>query len=129
MASLTDHDTIDAGLLLQSQRPAYAIPISVERTVPYEQSYFHLGVHNLPPVLAVSFMSRLAEYTHAPHTAAIGPILEKLAAEPAALIVLNHPLWDMAGRPFRESRTDPKIPPHPCSAYPRAGDQRSSRLE
>jgi hypothetical protein len=100
MVSLTDHDNIDAGLLLQSQRPAAEIPISVEWTVPYEQSYFHVGIHNLPPARSVSFMGQLAEYTRAPKAVTLAPLLEELAAEPAVLIVLNHPLWDMAGVGF-----------------------------
>src|SRR5580700_7883956 len=49
LVSLTDHDNLDAGLLLQAGLPAGEIPVSVEWTVPYEQTYFHLGVHNIPP--------------------------------------------------------------------------------
>jgi hypothetical protein len=97
MVSLTDHDNIDAGLLLQSGRPAGEIPISVEWTVPYEQSYFHLGIHNLALTRAIFCMQTLAGYTGNPQPGALGQMLEVLDADPSVLIVLNHPLWDMAG--------------------------------
>lgn len=100
MVSLTDHDNIDAGLLLYSQSPAAAIPISVEWTVPYERTYFHVGVHNLAPARASASMQRMADYTSNPKISALGPMLEELEADPAVLIVLNHPLWDMAGIGF-----------------------------
>src|SRR5580704_12728068 len=38
IVSLTDHDTIQAGLLLQSGRANGEIPVSVEWTVPYERT-------------------------------------------------------------------------------------------
>ncbi|MGH9681060.1 MAG: hypothetical protein ACRD4Y_14020, partial [Candidatus Acidiferrales bacterium] len=63
IVSLTDHDTIEAGLLLRSEEAESDIPISVEWSLPYEQSYFHIGVHNLAPSRAVPFMECMAEYT------------------------------------------------------------------
>jgi len=50
LVSLTDKDTIDAGLLLQAGRPVGELPTSVEWTGRYEQSYLHLGIHNLAPL-------------------------------------------------------------------------------
>lgn len=100
MVSLTDHDNIEAGLLLHQESPADAIPISVEWTIPYEQSYFHVGVHNLAPARAVTFMQRMTEYTRTPQASLLGSLLEELDADPAVLLVLNHPLWDMAGIGF-----------------------------
>jgi hypothetical protein len=97
LVSLTDHDTIDAGLLLQAGRPAGEIPISVEWTVPYEQTYFHMGIHNLAPSLAISFMQEFSRYTRKPQTYVLGQLFEALQADPSILVVLNHPLWDMAG--------------------------------
>jgi hypothetical protein len=96
LVSLTDHDTIDAGLLLQAGRVAGEIPISVEWTVPYEQTYFHIGVHNLHPALAIAFMQEFANYTRKPQAYVLGQLLEALEADPSVLVVLNHPLWDMA---------------------------------
>src|ERR1700687_1457059 len=97
IVSLTDHDNIEAGLLLQPGRAVGEIPVSVEWTVPFEQTYFHLGIHNLNPAQAVSRMQSLAEYTQEPQPATLGPLLEELNGDPGVLIVLNHPLWDMAG--------------------------------
>ena len=97
IVSLTDHDNIQAGLLLQQGRATGEIPVSVEWTVPYERTYFHLGIHNLDPARAISWMQALAEYTREPEPAALGHLLEALDGDPGVLIVLNHPLWDMAG--------------------------------
>jgi hypothetical protein len=97
IVSLTDHDTIQAGMLLQSGRTTGEIPVSVEWTVPYGQTYFHLGIHNLDPAHASSWMQALSDYTRVPTTAALGQLLEALDGDPGILVVLNHPLWDMAG--------------------------------
>ncbi len=67
IVSLTDHDNIEAGLLLQQSHATGEVPISVEWTVPYGQAY------------------------------ELGQLLEALDGDPGVLIVLNHPLWDMAG--------------------------------
>ncbi len=92
LVSLTDHDNIEAGLALRISS-AYDTPISVEWTVPYENSILHLGVHNLPPNAVRPWMSILATYTAAPDEALLPRILEGLAEIPEVLIVLNHPFW------------------------------------
>jgi hypothetical protein len=97
IVSLTDHDTIQAGILLQSGRATGEIPVSVEWTVPYEQAYFHLGIHILDSAHAGSWMQALSEYTRVPTLAALGQLLEALDGDPGVFIVFNHPLWDMAG--------------------------------
>ena len=93
--SLTDHDNIEAGTQLQlvDQRA----PISVEWTVPFETTYFHIGVHNLPPSQAHDWMADLAGYTSRPAVPLLLQLLQSLDAEPGVLLVLNHPLWDQAG--------------------------------
>jgi hypothetical protein len=96
IVSLTDHDNIDAGLLLQHSATR-EVPISLEWTVPFGQSYFHLGVHNLEPARSISWMQALADYTREPRPAVLNHLLEALDGDPNVLIVLNHPLWDMAG--------------------------------
>lgn len=92
--SITDHDTIEAGLQLTEAHPSEAIPISVEWTVPFERSDIHLGVHNLPPARAPELMQELAAYTKAPQPSVLPELLERLDALPETLVVLNHPLWD-----------------------------------
>jgi hypothetical protein len=96
LVSLTDHDDIEAGMLLQSDNADRDIPISVEWSVPYERTYFHLGIHNLPPTLARSLMSDMAEFTARPEASLLGRLLEQFDAHPEMLVVMNHPLWDMA---------------------------------
>jgi hypothetical protein len=87
LVSLTDHDKIDAGLELEDD------PISVEWTVPYERSILHLGIHNLPPASARSWMSAMAAHTAAPVESRLPEILRELGRIPGVLIVLNHPFW------------------------------------
>jgi hypothetical protein len=93
LVSLTDHDNIEAGFLLS----ASSSPLSVEWTAPYRGSIFHLGIHNLPPAAARSWMSAMAGYTAKPEEKLLSEILSGLAEIPEALIVLNHPFWREEG--------------------------------
>jgi len=97
IVSLTDHDNIDAGLQLRSEYFPSDAPVSVERTVPFEQTYFHIGIHNMAAHQAQSLMQQMAAYTRHPSPAALGQLLEEFDADRSVLIVFNHPLWDMAG--------------------------------
>jgi len=93
--SLTDHDNIEAPMLLRVVPEARRIPVSVEWTVPFREATFHLGVHNLPSGSAESIMSDLRAYTLNPVEPRLTELLEMLHAEKDVLIVLNHPLWDL----------------------------------
>ena len=46
IVSNSDHDAIDAPLQLQVMQRADLVPVSVEWTVPYRNTYFHVGIHN-----------------------------------------------------------------------------------
>src|ERR1700759_705444 len=48
LVSLSDHDNIEAGLQLQMLDYGSRAPVSVEWSVNYGQTVFHLGIHNLP---------------------------------------------------------------------------------
>jgi hypothetical protein len=96
LVSITDHNTIDAALELHAKSPAVA-PISLEWTVPFHEGFFHLGVHNLPRQSAVECAETLSAHTRRPTTMALAGVLEMLEGLPDVLIVLNHPLWDLAG--------------------------------
>jgi hypothetical protein len=98
MVSLTDHDTIEAPMLLRVVPEARRTPASVEWTVPYDDSTFHLGIHNLPSSRAASIMTQLAEYTKNPRKEHLRELLAMLDHVPDVLIILNHPMWDLAGR-------------------------------
>ena len=95
MVSLTDHDNIEAPMLLRTVPSARQIPVSVEWTVPCGEQSFHLGVHNLPSARAREWMATLAEYTANPGDARLSEILIALNEEPNVLVVFNHPLWDL----------------------------------
>lgn len=95
LVSITDHDDIRASLQLRSGNSPTQIPISVEWTMPYRDSEFHIGIHNLPPNTAEQWMRTFAEFTAAPSLPRINEILAELHAQPKILIVFNHPVWDL----------------------------------
>lgn len=95
LVSITDHDTIAAPQLLRSVPASRGIPVSMEWTVPYGASEFHLGVHNLPSADAYAWTARLNAFTVAPREAELRSILHELDELPGALTVLNHPIWDL----------------------------------
>lgn len=98
LVSLTDHDNIKAGITLQASdgeaiTSTDEVPLSVEWTVPYSGSIFHLGIHNLPPAAAQSWMSAMMAYTAVQDERLLQDILRALAEIPQVLAVLNHPFW------------------------------------
>ena len=97
LVSLSDHDSIEAGCGLRQLAETSAAPISVEWTVPLAGTYFHLGVHNLPPQQARSIMVEMAAYTHQPSEARRQEILAVVNRHEDTLVVLNHPLWAQSG--------------------------------
>jgi hypothetical protein len=94
LVSLTDHNNIEAGLQLRMLAETGNTPISVEWTVPYGITEFHIGVHNLPASRAKLWMSALTEYTAKPSIEQLRDILAGLNDERNVLLVLNHPYWD-----------------------------------
>jgi hypothetical protein len=96
MVSITDHDNINAPMLLRTVPSARAIPVSVEWSAPYGgvQS-LHLGIHNLPSARAADWMRLLEDFTANPSDAELTQILAALHAEPNVLVVFNHPMWDL----------------------------------
>ena len=57
MVSITDHDNINAPMLLRTVPSARQIPVSVEWSAPYGGVQdFHLGIHNLPSARAKQWM-------------------------------------------------------------------------
>jgi hypothetical protein len=94
LISLTDHDNVEAGKQLRMLAETSRAPISVEWTVPYADTEFHIGVHNLPAPRADRWMSEFAAYTKEPKGDRLREILADLNGETSVLIVLNHPYWD-----------------------------------
>jgi hypothetical protein len=97
IVSITDHDTIGANLELQQRHANAAVPISCEWSVPFHEGFFHLGVHNLPPARASDIFASLSGHTRDPRPGELSRLLASLNSDPELLIVLNHPLWDLAG--------------------------------
>jgi hypothetical protein len=95
MVSITDHDNINAPMLLRTVPSARQIPVSVEWSAPYGEQSFHLGVHNLPSAKANKWMATLSDFTANPSDARFTEILQALHEEPNVLVVFNHPLWDL----------------------------------
>ncbi|MCX6621901.1 MAG: hypothetical protein NTY38_12680 [Acidobacteria bacterium] len=94
---LSDHDNIEAANHLALFEDFRGAAVSVEWTVPFGPSFFHLGIHNLPPEQGRAWMDRLAVYTALPSIPMLHELLVALAAVPRVLIVLNHPFWDEKG--------------------------------
>ncbi len=97
LVSLTDHDSIEAALGLRVLDETRAVPISVEWTTPWRETFFHIGVHNLPPADAPGMMAQMAAFTASPDAGRFVELMEWLAEDPAVLLVLNHPCWDEKG--------------------------------
>jgi hypothetical protein len=97
LVSLTDHDDIEAPVSLQVLEECRGTPISVEWTVPFGPTFFHLGVHNLPAARARDLWSEMDSYRQTPEPARLREILIELARVDQVLIVFNHPLWDERG--------------------------------
>jgi hypothetical protein len=96
MVSISDHDNINAPMLLRTVPSARQIPVSVEWSAPYGGVQdFHLGIHNLPSARAQEWMQTLAEYTRTPSDKRLTEILAALNDEPNVLVVFNHPMWDL----------------------------------
>jgi hypothetical protein len=101
LVSITDHDTINAPMLLRTVAAARHIPVSVEWSAPFfgsdggcEQS-FHLGIHNLPSDTGAEWMRTFESFTANPSNERLTEILAALHALPNVLMVFNHPLWDL----------------------------------
>jgi hypothetical protein len=87
IVSLTDHDNCEAADGLD-------IPVSIEWTIPYAPSFFHLGVHNLPRASARQIAADMNAYTADPRASRLRDLLAFLNTQQDVLVVLNHPFWD-----------------------------------
>jgi len=94
IVSITDHDDIEAPVSLQVLDECRGTPVSVEWTVPFGPSFFHLGVHNLPAGRARAIWHEIGGYQRSPRETRLRDLLRMLCALQQVLIVFNHPLWD-----------------------------------
>jgi hypothetical protein len=94
LVSLTDHDDIEASVLLQLLNDCQQTPISFEWTVPFRATFFHLGIHNLPTAIARDVFAEMQQAREASDERRLLAILSEIASCRQSLIVFNHPLWD-----------------------------------
>ena len=97
MVSLSDHDNIEGPMLLRVIPETRKIPVSLEWTVPFHDTTLHLGLHNLPSARAEAMVADLQEFTRNPGEKRLEELLSMLDENREVLVVLNHPLWDLAG--------------------------------
>jgi hypothetical protein len=93
MVSLTDHDNIEAAIWLRAVPATAQTPVSLEWSVPFGGTVFHLGVHNLPSDQAQEIVDDLAAYTRNPSDGRLCELLAMLDGFAEVLVVFNHPLW------------------------------------
>jgi len=98
MVSLTDHDNLDAPMHLQLAARNEHVPVSVEWSTLFGDTYFHIGVHNLPPKSAEEIFARMNVCKTDSRVELLDGLMDELAAIPGVLIVFNHPMWDQPGR-------------------------------
>jgi hypothetical protein len=95
LISLTDHDSVEAPLLLRMLPESAQIPVSLEWSVPYSGTELHLGIHNLPAKSAHDIVKNLITYSARPSDSVLRELLVMLHKNREVLIVLNHPMWDL----------------------------------
>lgn len=93
LVSLTDHDNVEAPMWLRGVPETAHVPVSLEWSVPFGGTIFHLGVHNLPSGQAQAIMDDLAAYTQNPSDQLLSELLAMLDGFADVLVVFNHPLW------------------------------------
>jgi hypothetical protein len=96
LITLTDHDNIDAPTLLRKGEETREIPFALEWSVPFGEAIFHLGIQNLPSHCAQEIVAELVAYTQNPSSRDLSDLIEMLDQLPDVLVILNHPLWDLA---------------------------------
>lgn len=94
IVSITDHDNVDAPLSLNGMPGFCEVPVSLEWTVPYRGTFFHLGLHNLPANEVGRYMAELKAFTQTPVERTLDNLLPAIARNPGTLVVFNHPCWD-----------------------------------
>jgi hypothetical protein len=104
-AWLLGSDDIEAPLSLQALDECRGTPISVEWTVPFGPTFFHLGVHNLPVARAREIWSEIGGYAQLRCEKRLRDLLALLSSLEQVLIVFNHPLWDETRIGQAEHRT------------------------
>jgi hypothetical protein len=106
--SISDHDNIEAPMLLRVVPEIRRIPVSVEWTAPFGKAVFHLGIHNLPSARGQEIMDTLSAFTRAEShdESRLTELLAMLAEIPTVLLIFNHPLWNLNCIPDKEFKAE-----------------------
>ncbi len=94
LVSLSDHDNVDAPILLQHREECRPVPVSVEWTVPYGGTFFHLGIHNMAVENARAIMTEMEAFTAQTSRVPLADLLRMLTSNRDTLVIFNHPNWD-----------------------------------
>jgi hypothetical protein len=95
--ALTDHDTL-LGTRSARETGEPTLPFSFEWTVRFAGSTFHLGLHNIAPRRVDEVERELIRAAPADRSEGrLRELLTWLAEDQATFVVLNHPMWDLAG--------------------------------
>ena len=129
IASLSDHDSIAAPMQLQVLNRGGSVPVAVEWTVPFRETYSHVGVHNMDPRSAMASMGEMAWFTAGPESEDLPEMLAAFDSYPGCLVVLNYPYWDQPTIGSDLQRSPRGFHAQFPALDPRAGDPRPSRLE
>jgi hypothetical protein len=89
LVSLTDHDDLECCADLHNV--GIPVPYSLEWSIPYRGSMFHIGVHNLPAGQSRDLAAGMAHATANPTRELVRAMFRELDALPEVLLVLNHP--------------------------------------
>jgi hypothetical protein len=89
LVSITDHDDLEACAELNAL--GLPVPYSLEWSVPFHPTMFHIGVHNLPAAQARDLAAGMARATANPTQALVSEMFDALANLPDVLVILNHP--------------------------------------
>ena len=90
LVSLTDHDTLEGPKTLRMNGKS-EVPLSLEWSVSFEGTVFHLGVHGISPGRLDDTERGLAEHP-AGAASALGELLDSLGECAETFVVLNHPV-------------------------------------
>jgi len=89
LVAFTDHDDLEACADMCTL--GIEVPYSLEWTIPFRGTVFHIGVFNLPSSEARSLAAAMARSTANPTHELLTEMFTELEALPDVLIVLNHP--------------------------------------
>jgi len=87
--SITDHDDLEACADLNTL--GIRVPYSMEWSIPFQGTMFHIGVHNLPPGQARDLAAGMVRVTTNPTHELASAMFAELDSLPNVLLVLNHP--------------------------------------